>query len=119
MHKCTKTESITYFIKQERISIETVKVGDLVYLSVRSPQHYGLRHWNYWGKITKVTAHYFSIIEYCEATCIGPNNCTSTKIIEMDLHPEYSKRWAKNSILELYKATTSEKIEEVTYYSVT
>ena len=115
MNKYTKVVTNTYFKKSNPVSIEKVKPGDLVYLSVRSPLHYGSKSWQYWGKIKKVTPDFFDIIQYFEATFIGPNNWKTDSIKRMDNIPEYCKRWAKKSIIELCYAETTEKTEEVTY----
>ena len=113
MNKCTKKVSRTYFKKTAPISLNDIKPGDLVYFSVRSPLHYGVKHWEYWGKIHKITPCFVDIIEYCQASFYGPDYSETDSIKKMDANPIFIKRWAKKSILELNLATTTEKIEEV------
>jgi len=117
MYKYTKVVSRTYFKKSNPVSIEEVKPGDLVYLSVKSPLHYGNYSWEYWGKIQKITPQFFYVIEYCQANFYGPNSWETESIKRMDSNPKYCKRCAKKRIIELNLATTTEKIEEVTYHS--
>lgn len=117
-YRYTKLVSQTYFKKGIEVSIDNVQEGDLVYLSIKSPLNYGIRTWEYWGMITRITPFYFYILEYCEAHRIGPN-CWYTESIErMNQNKKrYAKRWSKNSIVELYSATSEAKEEMIEYHS--
>ena len=65
MEKYTKKINITHFAKDEEINIDDA-TNRIVYLEVNSPLNYGLRTWEYYGRIVKVTKCYFEIIEYCD-----------------------------------------------------
>ena len=117
-YRYTKLVSKTYFKKGIKVSIDDVKEGDLVYISIKSPLNYGIRTWQYWGMITRITPCYFYIVEYCEAHHFGPNDWYTDSIERMNQNiKHFAKRWAKNSIVELYTATSEVKEELIEYHS--
>ena len=46
----------TVFRKVMKTSIDAVRPGDVVYIKMRNPQHFGIRELEYYGRITKITS---------------------------------------------------------------
>lgn len=107
-YRYEKEEDMTYFKKTKKTTIDEVSEGEIVYLKVRSPLKYGLREWNYYGKITKKTNQYFYILEYTT----GSESWYTEDIKRYEENPNPgTKKWAKKSIIEIYKVKCQEKKE--------
>ena len=97
----------TVFRKVMKTNIDAVKPGDVVYIKMRNPQHYGLRELEYYGRITKITACYFWIAEYCDGHAFGGGDCscTTSQREKIDTIPEYrnrcTRKWSKESLIEI------------------
>lgn len=115
MKSYTKEIEVTYFDRKEAIDIDEVSVGDNVYLEVNSPLSYGVRIWSFNGEITKITKDYFWILEYHN----GFPNITkwSTEQIKIKKlnQKKYTKKWAKKSIVKLYRIDLVNKLEKIEY----
>jgi len=111
MEKYKKSINMTYFTKKKIIDIED-SLDKIVYLEVDSPLNYGMKTWDYYGRITKITKCYFEIIEYCD----GNIDHWDTEYIIKREKTKLTKKWAKKSIQKLYEVTTTEKNVEVEYY---
>ena len=110
----------TYFQKAIQKSIDDIKIGDLVFIKIRSPLHYGNRELIYYGRIAKITKCFFWITEYAMANWTTSTYCNSSSIAKYDANPEhYTKQWAKSRLLEIWSATSKEKVEKVPIYSTT
>lgn len=111
MEKYLKNTSITYFAKVKEIDINN-SLNKTVYLKVKSPLNYGIKSWEYYGRITKVTKCYFEIIEYCD----GNLKYWYTDEIIKHEQKQLSKKWAKKSIELLCEVQTSENNENIEFY---
>lgn len=111
MEKYIKNTGITYFKKIEEINIENA-LNRIVYLKVKSPLNYGIKSWEYYGRINKITKYYFEIIEYCD----GNIEYWYTNEIKEIEQKQLTKKWAKKSIELLYEVQTNEKNEEIEFY---
>ena len=111
LKKYTKIVNVTHFTKEKEIDIDD-SLGKIVYLEVDSPLNYGIRTWDYYGRIANVTKYYFEIIEYCD----GSLDNWETDQILMREQSQRKKKWAKKSIQKLYSVKTEEKTEEREYY---
>lgn len=105
-----KKVNITYFIKNKKITIEDVNIGDIVFVKVKSPLNYGIREVPYYGKIMKKTNCYFEILEYYGGFDLDNWKTEQIKLKENNKE-KYTKKWAKKSILEMYSIKTEEKVE--------
>lgn len=110
MEKYTKMINMTYFTKGEKIDIDD-SLNKIVYLEVDSPLNYGVRTWDYYGRIVKITKCYFWIIEYCD----GFLKNWRTDQIQKKEEKQLAKKWHKKSIQKLYEVKTEEKNEEIEY----
>ena len=99
------------FNKEKEIDIND-SLNKIVYLEVDSPLNYGMRTWEFYGRIVKVTKCYFEIINYCTADVDNWN----TEQILIKEQEQTSKKWAKKSIRKLYEVKTEERTEEKEYY---
>lgn len=101
--------SITYFYKAKKSNIEEIDIGSIVYLKVKSPLNYGIKEWEYYGKITNKTKCSFNILEYCN----GDSGYWYTDEITKKEHKAetHTKKWMKKSIIEIYEVDTKNKIE--------
>ena len=116
--KRTRLVSHTYFRKEVRKTINDVKVGDLIFIKIRSPLHYGNREWIFYGKIAKITKCFFWITEYAEAWWTSDTYCDTEAIARRDANAEYyTKQWAKDRLLEIWSATAKERVDEVVIYN--
>lgn len=114
MYKYQKEVNRTYFEKVKKAAINEVNEGEVIYLKVRSPLNYGIRYWEYCGKLIKKTNLFFDILEYNT----GSDNCDTEEIERCEKNQkQYTKRWAKKSIIEVYLVKTQEKKELVEYYT--
>ncbi len=111
MEKYTKKINITYFTKDKEVNIDNA-INKVVFLEVNSPLNYGLRTWEYYGRIVKVTKCYFEIIEYCD----GNTDYWYTDEINKKENEKITKKWAKKSIQKLYCVKTENKIEKHEFY---
>lgn len=111
MEKYKKIVDMTYFTKTKEINIDDA-LNKIVYLEVDSPLNYGIKTWNYYGRIIKITNCFFEIIEYCDG-CI--DHWKTNYILKKD-QTKHSKKWAKKNIQKLYEVTSEEKKEEIEYY---
>lgn len=109
LYKYKKEVDMTYFKKINQTTIEDVSDGEIIYLKVCSPLNYGLREWEYYGKLMKKTNYFFDILNYSDAMV----DYWYTKEIEKkNNNPQkYTKRWAKKSIIEIYKVQIENKKE--------
>ena len=108
----------TYFIKDTQRSIDDVNVGDIVFIKIRSPLHYGNREWIFYGRIQKITANFFWITEYVEASWVSDTYCDTDTIINHDAKFEhYTKQWAKSRLIEIWSARTKQRVDEVVIYN--
>lgn len=114
MYKYHKEVNITYFKKVKKAVINEVNEGEIIYLKVRSPLNYGIRDWDYYGKLIKKTNLYFDILVYTT----GLDNWNTKEIKRYERNQkQYTKRWAKKSVIEVYLVQTQEKKELVEYYT--
>ena len=111
MEKYNKKINITYFTKDEEINIDNA-INKIVFLKVNSPLNYGIRTWEYYGRIVKVTNCYFEIIEYCD----GKTDYWYTDEINKKEHRNTTRKWAKKSIQKLYNVKTETKLEDWEFY---
>lgn len=111
MEKYTKKINITYFNKDKEIEIDD-SINKIVFLEVNSPLNYGLKTWEYYGRIVKVTKCYFEIVEYCD----GNTNYWYTDEITKKEKRNLTKKWAKKSIQRLFSVKTENKLEEHEFY---
>ena len=111
MEKNTKKINITYFTKDKEINIDNA-INKVVFLEVNSPLNYGLKTWEYYGRIVKVTKCYFEIIEYCD----GNTGYWYTDEINKKENKKNTKKWAKKSIQKIYDVKTEIKLEEHEFY---
>ena len=108
----------TYFVKDIQKNINDVNVGDIVFIKIRSPLHYGNKEWTFYGKIQKMTAKYFWITEYVEASWGTAIYCDTDTIVNHDAKFErYTKQWAKTRLIEIWSARTMQKVDEVVIYN--
>ena len=116
--KETRLVSHTYFQKETRKTIDDVMVGDLVFIKIWSPLYYGSREWIFYGKIAKITKCFFWITEYAEANWTFDTYCNTESISKRNANPTpYTKQWAKSRLMEIWSATTKEKLDEVVVYN--
>ena len=114
MYKYQKEVNITYFRKVKKAVINEVNEGEIIYLKVRSPLNYGIRDWDYYGKLIKKTNLYFDILVYTT----GLDNWNTKEIKRYERNQkQYTKRWAKKSVIEVYLVQTQEKKELLEYYT--
>lgn len=114
MYKYQKEVNITYFKKVKKAVINEVNEGEIIYLKVRSPLNYGIRDWDYYGKLIKKTNLYFDILVYTT----GLDNWNTKEIKRYERNQkQYTKRWAKKSVIEVYLVQTQEKKELLEYYT--
>jgi hypothetical protein len=107
----------TYFKKDTQKTIDDFEVGDVVFIKIRSPLHYGNREWIFYGKITKITKCFFWITQYAEASWMSDTYCETETIARRDANAEYyAKQWAKDRLLEIWSVTTKQRVDEVTFY---
>lgn len=110
MNKYKKEVELTYFNKRQKTTIDDIKDGEIIYLKVNSPLNYGIREWEYFGKLVKITKCYFYILEYCNAPNLG--YWYSQEIKNKESTPNcYTKKWAKKSIREIWTVDTENKKE--------
>lgn len=110
MCKYKKEIETTYFKKVNKTTIDDVNVGNIIFIKVKSPLNYGIREIPYYGRLVKKTKYYFDILEYYGQFDIDNWHTEQIKIKEKN--PEqYTKRWAKKSIKEIYNVITEEKTE--------
>lgn len=108
----------TYFTKDTQKRINDVNVGDIVFIKIRSPLHYGNREWIFYGKIQKITAKFFWITEYVEASWVSDTYCDTDTIVNHDAKFEsYTKQWAKSRLIEIWSARTKQRVDEVVIYN--
>lgn len=110
-----KEVDTTFFYKREKTTIEDVAPGDIVCIKVQSPLNYGIRELDYFGRIHKVTKCYFWIIEY-----LGPalefafcpiNDCSTSQVKRHDENPDiFAKKWAKSSLIDIWKADLESRV---------
>lgn len=109
-----------YFHKIQQCSINDVNEGDIVHITVRSPLHYGIREWSYYGKMIKITRCYFSIIQYCEASSFGGVESNYCSVAHAELfdrtQKERAKRWSKDSLISIHLAAYEDKTEIKTFF---
>lgn len=117
-NKETRLVMHTYFQKKEQTTIDDIHVGDLVFIKIWSPLHYGNRELIYYGKIAKITKCFFWITEYTEGFWTSDTYCDTKTIEKRDANPEhYTKQWAKSRLLEVWTVKTKQREDEVTVYS--
>lgn len=115
--KYLKEESITYFERKQKVSIEDIHEGEIILLTVNSPYNYGISEWEMVGKLVKKTKCYFEILWYFNVLWRN-NSCKTESIKTREENPKrYTKKWAKKSIVEIYTAEITEKIEIREYYN--
>ena len=109
-----------YFHKIQPCSINDVNAGDIVHITVRSPLHYGIREWSYYGRMIKITRCYFLIIQYFEASSFGgveSNYCNASHAELLDrASKEYAKRWSKDSLISIHRASYEDITEIKTVF---
>lgn len=111
-----KETLLTYFTKDKKITIDEISIGDMVIIEVNSPLNYGIRTWSYFGQIAKITKCYFEIIEYSSSPELG--YWYTSSIHKCKNNPsKYTKKWAKKSLISLYKVACFEKTEILKTYS--
>lgn len=110
MYKYTKEVDITYFKKIKTTIIENVNEGEIIYIKVYSPLNYGIKEWEYYGRLIKKTNHFFDILEYFGNSRM---NYWSTDEIEKkeENQKKYTKKWAKKSIIQICTVKTENKKE--------
>lgn len=108
MYKYIEEVNITYFEKLKKTTIDEVTEGEIIYLKVSSPLNYGIRQWEYYGRLIKKTNLFFDILQYNT----GLDNCNTEQVKNSEKNQKkYTKRWAKKSIIEIYIVKTKEEIE--------
>lgn len=112
LKKNIKNVNITYFTKLKEIDIKDA-YNKIVYLEVNSPLSYGLKIWNYYGRIVKITNCYFEILEYCTANF----DYWYTDQISKKEKNRITKKWAKKSIVKLLEVSSKEINKEVEHYN--
>ena len=108
MTKTIKDVDVTFFKKVEEVSVDDVNPGDIVYVKVKSRLNYGIREWEYYGRIVKKTNCYIWFVEYCNA--YKNDNWNTESIEQREQSEKCIGKWSKNSVLELWKVTTEKKI---------
>ena len=114
MEKYKKEVGITYFSKLQEINIDKIEDNSIVYLKIDSPLNYGIREWDYYGKILHKTRNYFDFLEYCTGSL---NYWYSSEILKKEnSYNIHIKRWSKNRIKELYLVSTNTRKEIIELY---
>ena len=120
MIKYSKNVTNRYFRKTMKCTINNVNEGDIVHITVRSPLHYGIKEWSYYGRIVRITRCYFTILQYFEAASFGgieTNYCSVSHAELLDnAQKTHAKRWAKDSLISIHLATFEDVEETREYY---
>ena len=107
MEHQTSKRTRTIFRKLIATDINSVRPGDVVYIKMWNPKHYGIRELEFYGRIIKITKCYFWIAEYCDGHAFGGGDCgcTTDHRTKVDSIPEFTDRctrkWHKNSLIEI------------------
>lgn len=110
-----KEVDVTRFHKTEKVEIDDVLLGDIVYVKVKNPTKCTIHTLEYFGRITKVTKCFFWILEYCEYTW-SDNSCRTDQIQKReDSKNRATKQWHKNSLIEIWKVNATRQIETHRY----
>lgn len=108
----------TYFIKDVQKSIDDVNIGDIVFIKIHSPRHYGNRELTFYGRIQKITEYFFWITEYVEASWTFDTYCNTDTIANHDaIFERYTKQWAKSRLIEIWSVRTKQRIDEVVIHN--